>query len=270
MTQLDAFIYFLERMDLEMLDEILTEDISYCGTTKKIFLEKLAGIFKYNTSLNNKTLAVKKSKKNQNCIKFVCWNNTYWENRLLVTESKGSIISFVSKRKNNLHSKSHFRIYKDEKIGFVKSADFIILQNNCKNAINLFSGRILTTEFIHNWVSVFRCLYKEINEESIIKNIRYFEEFVEFWEATCYEEELIQKYTLAEEALNEYRTTDELEWIKRYAYIFYCELIPGNTCAEYLCDETYRFKEGNIIYESKELYLVYKFTDLYNSLPRCF
>jgi hypothetical protein len=41
MNELQAFIYFLKCMDVVMLDEILTDDIYYCGTPKALFLEKL-------------------------------------------------------------------------------------------------------------------------------------------------------------------------------------------------------------------------------------
>jgi hypothetical protein len=110
MTQLEAFIYYLKQMDLEMLNDILSDDIFYCGTTKKIFLEKLDAIFEHNISLNNKTLAAQRSKVKPNCIEFVCWNNHYWKNALLVSEKKGAIISFISKRRNESHYAHNFRI----------------------------------------------------------------------------------------------------------------------------------------------------------------
>ena len=63
MNQLQAFIYFLKRMDIVMLDEILTDDISYCGTTKALFLEKLQDIFVWNLFLENEVLPVQWSEK---------------------------------------------------------------------------------------------------------------------------------------------------------------------------------------------------------------
>lgn len=274
MTQLDAFIYFLEQMDLKMLDEILTEDISYCGISKKLFLEKLVDVFEYNASLNNKTLAVQKSPKNPNCIQFFCWQPNYWENSLLVKDIEGAIVSFIRKPKNESHSPFNFRIYHDEEIGFVKSADFIMTQHKCKEAIDLVKGKILTTDLILNWLSEYEDLYQELNDEnndvSIIENIKYLEEFVGQWEMLDYDKRLILNYTLAEEALNEYNTIDEQEWTKKHSDTYYCKLIPGNSLAEFLCDQKHRFNEGTRLYESKELYLVHKFTDLYSSLPRYF
>ena len=58
MNQLQAFIYFFKRMDIVMLDEILTDDISYCGITKALFLDKLHDIFVCNLFIEKKTLAM--------------------------------------------------------------------------------------------------------------------------------------------------------------------------------------------------------------------
>ena len=255
-------------MDIVMLNDILTEDISYCGISKKLFLEKLGDVFEYNASLNNKTLAVQRSPKNSNCIEFFCWHTGYWENSLLVKENKGSIISFIRKQKGDSHNPFCFRIYQDEEIGFVKSTDFIMTQQKCKEAIDLVKGKILTTELILNWLSEYEFLYEELNDEnndvSIIENIKYLEEFVGLWECRDWDKRLILNYTLAEEALNEYNTIDEREWIKKHLHIFSCELIPGNTLAQFICDEKHRFKEGTDLYESKELYIVHKFTDLFH------
>lgn len=270
MTQLDAFIYFLEQMDLKMLNEILTEDISYCGTTKEIFLEKLGGVFEYNASLNNKTLAVQKSSKNPNYINFLCFDNKYWVNTLLVTHRNGTILSFLNKKRNDSHFKGNFRVYNDEEIGYVKTTELIMTQNVCKYAIDLISNTTLTTELIINWLKEYKYLYQELNDdnndESVIENIKYLEEFVGLWEIMDYDKRLILNSALAEIALNEFDTTNEQEWIEKYSYTFHCELIPGNTCAEFLCDEKYRFKDRNTIFESKELFLVHKFTDLYFNL----
>ena len=73
MNQLQAFIYFLKRMDLVMLEEILTDETSYCGTTKALFLEKLQDIFTWNLFLENETLPVQWSESNTNCLQFFCW-----------------------------------------------------------------------------------------------------------------------------------------------------------------------------------------------------
>ncbi len=268
MNQLQAFIYYLIRMDIVMLNDILTEDISYCGVSKKIFLEKLGDVFEHNASLNNENLAVQRSPKNTNCIEFFCWYNGYWENSLLIKEKNGSIISFIRKQKSDSHNPFCFRIYQDEEIGFVKSDDFIMNQNKCKEAIDLIKDKILTTELILNWVREYEDLYEDLCDEnngvSIIENIKFLEEFVELWECRDWDKRLILNYTLAEEALNEYNSIDEKEWIENHLYTYSCKLISGDTLAEFSCDENYRFKHRSDLYESKELYLVHKFTDLYN------
>ena len=81
MNQLEAFVFFLKRMDLQMIDEILSDDISYCGTTKAIFLEKLNDIFVYNLFLENEKLSVRWSETNTNCLEFFSWYPDDFENK---------------------------------------------------------------------------------------------------------------------------------------------------------------------------------------------
>ena len=44
-TQKEAFLKYLQRMDIEMLEIILDDSIIYFGASKKVFLEKLSYIF---------------------------------------------------------------------------------------------------------------------------------------------------------------------------------------------------------------------------------
>jgi hypothetical protein len=45
MTQLESVLGFIEKMDIEMLDTVLNSELTYQGTSKKIFIEKLSLIF---------------------------------------------------------------------------------------------------------------------------------------------------------------------------------------------------------------------------------
>ena len=82
-----------------MLDEILTDNISYCGTKKALFLDKLQDIFTWNLFLENETLPVQWSESNTNCLQFFCWKPNEYENAFLINSTKdGSIISFINKR----------------------------------------------------------------------------------------------------------------------------------------------------------------------------
>jgi hypothetical protein len=267
MNQLQAFVYFLKLMDIVMLDEILTDDISYCGTTKALFLEKLQDIFVWNLFLENETLPVQWSDTNSNHLQFFCWQSNEYENILLVTSKEsGEIISFINKRPHFGHHNSALRIYDDEEIGFVKSAEFIMLQNQCKNAIEEMTEVLYTTELILNWVNKYELLYLEIKDEDDecrYKNIKYVEEFFELWQSKSYEKDLILNYKDAEKAVLEYNANDIIDWLNKYHNLYFCVLMPSNSLADFLCDKEYRFKQGNRQYKSKELFYVEKFTDLY-------
>mgnify|MGYP000670935732 FL=1 len=256
MNQLQAFVFFLKRMDIEMLDEILTDDISYCGTTKPVFLEKLHDIFVWNRSLGNLTLPVKWSDTNTNHLQFLCWTPNEYENILLVTSKKsGDIISFINKRPHFGHHTSALRIYEDEEIGFVKSTDFIMLQHHCKTAIEEMTDVLFTTELIFNWVNQYEILYNEIKDEDDVckyGNTKYIEEFFWLWESKTYEKDLILKYKDAETAVLEFNKIEISDWLDKYHNLYYCVLFPSNSLAEFICDKEYRYKHGNREYKSKK------------------
>lgn len=254
-------------MDIVMLDEILTDNISYCGTKKALFLEKLQDIFTWNLFLENETLPVQWSESNTNCLQFFCWKPNDYENAFLINSTKdGSIISFINKRPHFGFHNSFFRIYEDEEIGFVKSAEFIILQNKCKNAIEEMTEVLYTTDLILNWVNQYLSLYNEINDEDdecIYKNIKYVEEFFELWQSKSMQKESIINYKKAELAVLEYDQLELQDWLEKYYYFYCCEQCPRNSNAIFLCDKEYWFKEGKYEYKSKELYFTEKFFDLY-------
>jgi len=270
MNQLQAFVYFLKRMDIVMLDEILTDDISYCGTTKALFLEKLQDIFVWNLFLENEVLPVQWSETNSNHLQFFCWQSNEYENILLVTSKEsGEIISFINKRPHFGYHNSALRIYEDEEIGYVKSAEFIMLQHQSKTAIDEMTDVVYTTELILNWVNQYEILYHEIKDEDDVckySNTKYIEEFFWMWESKLYEKESILNYKKAELAVQEYFQLEVEDWLEKY-YDFYCrEQCPRNTTAQFICEKEYRFSEGKKQYQSKELYFTEKFFELYCNL----
>ena len=267
MTQLQAFVYFLRRMDIVMLNDILTDDISYCGTTKSIFLEKLQDIFVWNVFLENETLPVKWSESNTNCLQFFCWKPDEWVNTLLVTSMKdGKIISFMNKTPHFGFHNSSLRIYEDEEIGFVKSTEFIMLQNQCKNAIDEMTDVVITTDLILNWLKEYKLVYNKIideDDEIKYKNFEYIEEFYKIWDTNLVLEDYILKYKEAEIAVKDFEQLDLVEWLDKYNYLYYCAIDPRSSTATFLCDKIFRFKDGMRKYESKELYFIEKFIAIY-------
>lgn len=267
MNQLQAFLYFLKRMDIVMLDQILTDDISYCGITKTLFLEKLQDIFVWNMFLENQTLPVKWSDTNSNHLEFFCWKPNEYENTLFVTSKKnGEIISFINKRLHFGHHNSALRIYEDEEIGFVKSTEFIMLQHHCKTAIEEITDVVYTTDLILNWVNKYEPFYlkvKDIDDECKFINFKYIEEFFELWGIKSMEKTSVLNSKEAEIAVLEYGNIEINEWLEKYSAYYYYNQCPRNSSTVFLCDKEFRFKEGKNEYKSKELYFLEKFTKLY-------
>lgn len=272
MTQLQAFTFFLKSMDIVMLDEVLTDDICYCGTTKEIFLEKLQDVFNWNLSLKNDILHLEWSEINSNYLHFFRWHPNDYENTFLVTtKENGRIKSFINKRPHFGFYNFAFRVYDDEEIGFVKTSEFIMLQNKCKQAIEKMTGVTYTTDLILNWVSHYETLYLEIKDEDDepkFKNIKYVEEFFWMWDYKSFQRESILNFENAELALLEYHNLEEREWLDKYYYLYWNGGFPRDTTAEFICEREYRFSEGDKQYQSKELFCVEKFFELYCNLNR--
>jgi hypothetical protein len=141
-----------------------------------------------------------------------------------------------------------------------------MLQNQCKNAIEEMTEVLYTTDLILNWVNQYLSIYDEIKDEDdecIYKNIKYVEEFFELWQSKSYEKDLILEYKDAELAVLEYNEIEIIDWLDKYHNLYFCVLMPSNSLADFVCDIEYRYKLGNREYQSKELYYVEKFTDLY-------
>ena len=257
-------------MDIVMLDDILTDDISYCGITKALFLDKLLDIFVCNLFIEKETLAMKWSESNTNWLKFSCWKLDEFENTLLVTSKEdGSIISFINKTPQFNYHNSNFRIYEDEEIGFVKGAEFIMLQNQCKNAIEEMTEVIYTTELILNWLNKYELLHLEVRDDEellIYTNIKYIEEFYWLYDSTLMEQDFILNYKEAEIAVLDFEKLELLDWLEKYHNLYFCVLMPTNSLADVVCANEYRFKVGNKEYKSKELFYVDRFTDLYHRM----
>ena len=259
-------------MDIVMLDEILTDDISYCGTTKALFLEKLQDIFNWNLFLENKTLPVKWSETNSNHLQFFCWFPNEYENTFLVTlKADGSIISFINKRPHFGFHNSAFRVYDDEEIGYIKNTDFIMLQNQCKNAIEEMTDVLYTTELILNWVNQYELIYlelKDVDDEPKYKNIKYIEEFFWMWESKATERKSIFNYKQAEIAVLEFNKMEIQDWLEKYSDYYYYDQCPRNSSADFVCDKEFRLKFGNREYKSKELFYIEKFIDMYYEMSK--
>ncbi len=185
---------------------------------------------------------------------------------MVTSKADGSIISLINKRPNYGFHNSAFRVYEDEEIGFVKTTELIMLQNQCKNAIEEMTGVLYTTELILKWVNQYNLLYLEIKDEDEDcrhKNMKYVEEFFELWQSKSYEKDLILNYKDAETAVLEFNEIEISDWLDKYHNLYYCVLMPSNSLAEFMCEKKYRYKLGNREYKSKELFYVEKFTDLY-------
>ena len=268
MNQLEAFVFFLKRMDLQMINEILSDDISYCGTTKAIFLEKLNDIFVYNLFLENEKLSVRWSETNTNCLEFFSWYPNDFENKFhITTREDGSIISFSNKRPHFGFHNSAFRVYDDEEIGFVKSAEFKYLQKQCKSALDELIDVTFTTELILNWVNGHEQLFlnvKDEDDEPKYKNIKYVEEFFFKWDSKSMERDSIVNYKATECAVEGYSEMDLQDWLYYFSEVYFRDAVPRNSTAIFICDKEYRFIDGKHEYQSKELYFTEKFFQLYS------
>jgi hypothetical protein len=92
MTQKEAFLHYIKKMDIEMLELILDDSITYFGASKSLFLEKLAYIFK-QVKLGGQSgdLRIRQNKKQPNkyylLLHIFCSSNEF-----IIEEKDGTIL----------------------------------------------------------------------------------------------------------------------------------------------------------------------------------
>lgn len=174
MTQKEAFIFYLQRMNTDMLEVVLPDNICYFGAHKSEFLDKLSYIFNQLKLGGEKGLLQIKLNKENNNIFYLVSQVFGYEQEFIMEEKNGNIVNISdSKVINSLEEiewLSHWEIFfgDDEKAEFIPSNEYVLKLHHCINAYEEIVNSEIQTytgDDISNWVKKYQSLYEEVEND---------------------------------------------------------------------------------------------------------
>jgi len=164
-------------MDIEMLDLILEDSITYFGVSKSVFLEKLSYIFNQERLSGEKGfLKIKKHKKRPNTY-YLLLRMACYANRFVIEEEEGRIIKVydikkeISKDDIEFFDRVALFFGTDEKADFIPSNDYVMNVYRCTKAYEELVNdkiQVLTSNDIYQWLRKHVLLYNEIKDAYLL------------------------------------------------------------------------------------------------------
>lgn len=255
----EGLINAISVMDSTALELILDDEVSYQDTTKIIFLERLNEIFNQfketDTTLiayEGKCFSDECPNKNTSGISFVGNNSGNYLNLIIEQNDNGCIKDiynchqFCTEKnvKDFMKTEFNIRIYKDEKVNFYPSSNYINIKNECISAVHELkkekglSGEVLiTSQEIIDWINKYQPVY-----DSFVVPPLFFKQEDTFYWIYCDVKRIYEFLFLeneATQALIEYKNVnlnDEIEilkWLVKYEHFHYdLILLHPNTISE--------------------------------------
>jgi len=273
-SQKEAFLFYLHRMDIKMLDLVLDNNITYFGANKEVFLEKLSYIFNQ----------LKLSKADWPIIEQHCEKiNTYFfiseiyetKNEIIIDEKDGNLLKVFSrdiiKDAEDIEMLNPFEFFfgDDEKIDFTPSNDYVINLHHCINAYeNIINDKIqiLTSEDISDWLNKNKSLYKGIKDEYLFFKYNNFRHL--YFRLKLYYK-VLKKFSKAKRALKEFNNSDEIslnKWLNKFERLFFCFTQSFYNQFSEIDEATKTLKicpHPNIYFKGDDFLTIVKFSNLY-------
>lgn len=196
--QIDAFLYFMSRMEVDMLEFVLDDDKTYEDCTKSIFLEKFSGAVAEIKNAGNDSIIYKRGycvAKNCNigCSGYMfLGNKTKHYFNCIVKEENDKIVdihgctffSTIKKHRSNYKKRVDYDIYEEDKVGFEKDVKALINIQHINKAIAEIE-EIAKHQFDINsliyWVNMFDSLYCQTE-----KDVRFIKKYYDFNNIFCH------------------------------------------------------------------------------------
>lgn len=275
MTQKEAFLKYLQRMDIEMLDFILDESIVYFGASKKVFLEKLSYIFN-QVKLSGETgvLKIKKHKKQENTY-YLIFRISGYSNKFIIEEQDGRILKMYSPVKRisryDIENLDPLEIFfgDDEKIDFKPSNDYVMNLHRCTKAYEELLNdkiQILTKDDIIFWLDKHLLLYNKVKEHYLYLKYNDFRNLFFFLDHLVEE---LQNYSEVEMALKSFTDKDTSalnQWLVDYYRLAFCKLIGFQYMFSELNakNKTLKIRDyPNVYFKGDDFFAIIKFNELY-------
>lgn len=235
-SETELFLKYLYPLDIDKLDLILDDCGNYFGTSKKIFLERLAKIFeKYEQSYDNEKPLIVQSRKYSNTynLKFSLLYKTV---KFIIEEKNGRIVRMYNNKTLKYHKNKRITPFDlvfgdDEKPEFRPSTEYFAIEKNCEQAhreLKSTNQRVYRSTDIIRWLDNYKQLYRLVR-----RNIQYqrFNYFLDCYEEFQYLMTYLDFLPKVNEALNEFDDSDRQtirKWLDKYDNLGWCDVIDFN------------------------------------------
>lgn len=277
LSQKESFLKYLQEMNLDMLDLVLSEEATYFGAPKSVFMEKLSHIKnQHKLSGCNESFKIKKYKSIKNYYALllpflgIC-------NKFIIEEKSDKIVKIynnkIVKTKEELEALSQFEFFfgDDEKTDFCPSTEYVMALYNCTKAYEeLVNDKptILTSKNLQNWLYKNAFFYEYVYENFLffrLDNFRYLYFSLQF----IFEQ--IKNYSKVIDALKSFPgsfcfTRLLIEWLNKYSDLYYCNTqFFGMDFAEIdVLNKTMKCdKRHNLYFKGDDFFAIFLFNELY-------
>ena len=274
-SQKEAFLSYLKKMDIAMLDIVLPEDITYFGTNKTCFLERLAYITN-QFKLAGEATPLKINQKYEFSNSYYLTSNILdFEQEFIIEEKEGFISNISSsleiKSIEELEELHCLEIYfgKDERTDFIPSTDYVIKLHKCRSAYEEIVNdniQILENFKISYWIKKHKSLYKEIKNDTLMFRLN---EFKNLYLTLKYIKKQLKCSLAAEIAIRSFDDTSYStiqKWKDDFNRLFFCELQSFEVGFSVLDSTNNTLKINNypnIIFKGTEFFSIFEFNKLY-------
>lgn len=277
-SQKEAFLNYLQHMDVDMMDLILDDSYTYFGASKKVFIAKLSFIFnRYISAGGSSYLEIKQHKKHKNWYSLLMplFNKSY---RFIIEESDGEIKNINSSKKSRSRNAIEgltlldLVFGDDEKADFIASTDYKMSVYNCNSAYaELISEeiKILTSKDVSDWLFNHSSLYKEVKDKYLFFRFNDFRILYLVLENIF---DQLQYYNVVKKALASFNSSDSAsiqQWLADYDRLYFCKLFPFgydftdidelNKTMKFIC-------YSNLYVKGQDFISILKFNKLFNGL----
>jgi hypothetical protein len=235
-SQKEAFLFYLHRMDIDMIDLILDDSYSYFDVPKDIFVNKLR-YFKSELEVDLKmyTNQITIYQKDQTSNTYFLSVDIYdFEQEITFKEVDNKIVDINSEFNSKIQKWCplywHFGL--DERVNFQPSIEYLLQLQNCTNAFEEIVNqqvKIIDYDTIEYWLNKHQLLYDQVKNEILMFK---FNDFRKLYELLTDLKELMECSFPAKFALDNFDNTSEdaiQKWKNDYLTLFagFVEIFEG-------------------------------------------
>ena len=275
-TQKEAFLKYLQRMDIEMLEIILDDSIIYFGASKKVFLEKLSYIFNQVKLGGGKGYLRIKQHKKQTDTYYLVLQIFRYANKFIIEEKEGNIIKIygtkIKTSKDDIENLSPLEIFfgDDEKIEFKPSNEYVMKIYRCTNAYEELVNdkiQILTREDISQWLKKHTLLYEEVKEEYLLFKYNDFRSLFFMFDYLLEELQNYNEVKMALKSFTDSNVNSLHQWLVDYNRLAFCRVLSFESSFSDIdvANKTLKYNyRSNIYFKGDDFLAIVKFNELYH------